>query len=59
MRQLWAGFVDGRVFLMEIDTGFGGFGAGKDRMQALFTSRRAARAQFKDVRRVEIREIKP
>lgn len=56
----WGGFTDGKLCILEVDTGFGGFNTGKAHvaMPAVFKKRELARAHFQDVRRVEIREVK-
>lgn len=55
----WGGFSDGRLCFIDVDTGFGGFNTGEAHvaMPAIFKKRELARAQFRDVRRVEIREV--
>jgi hypothetical protein len=53
----WAGFVNGRLQVDTIDDGWGG--KNMRRTPALFTSRREARRQFHDVRRVEIKPATP
>lgn len=58
-RKFWAGFTDGKLHIREIDTGFGGFGSGKQRAPALFPSHAAARREYEDVRLVEVRVIRP
>jgi len=59
-RKLWAGFRDGRLHLDTMDTGWGGFGSGDGmrKVPALYTSRREAREQYRDVRQIEIRELR-
>jgi len=53
IRQFWGGFVDGKLDLMHVDTGFGGFGTdGYRKVPALFLSRAQAKEQYQDVRRV-------
>ena len=54
----WAGFSDGEVAWFEMDDGFGGFGNGLRQVPCLFRKRWEARAQFKDVRKVRIVEVK-
>jgi hypothetical protein len=54
-RQFWGGFVDDKLDVREIDTGFGGWG--RDGMRpspALFLSKASARQQYEDVRRVNV-----
>lgn len=55
-RQLWGGYVDNRLDIREVDTGWGGFGSGDGmrRMPAIFTSRKAAREEYMDVRPVKL-----
>ena len=60
--KMWAGFVAGRLFVYEIDDAFGSAtfcGASRRMSPAIFKTRKEARAQFEDVRRIEIREIGP
>lgn len=52
--QFWGGFVDGKLDVREIDTGFGGWGEGHSRAPALFLSRDLARKQYQVVRRVNV-----
>jgi hypothetical protein len=58
-KQLWGGFIAGKLDTREMDTGWGGFGSGDGmrRIPAIFTSRTAARKEYQDVRPVEIREL--
>lgn len=59
-RQLWGGFVNGKLdHLRGMDTGWGGFGSGDGNriIPAIFTSRKAAREEYQDVRPVEVREL--
>lgn len=60
-KQLWAGFCDDSVDMRSMDTGFGGFGSGDGvrLIPAIFSSRKAAREQYEDIRRIEIRELGP
>lgn len=54
-KKFWGGFVDGRLDLTSMDTGFGGFGSDGFRlMPAIFVSKTAAREQYQDVREVEV-----
>lgn len=54
---LWGGFSEGHLHIDKIEDGFGGH---HYRLSpAIFISKREARLQYEDVRRVEIREIKP
>ncbi len=55
----WGGFVGGKLDWNANDTGFGGFGVGLVSMPALFKTRKEARREYQDVRRVEIREAIP
>jgi hypothetical protein len=51
-RLMWGGFSDGKLDVREIEDGWGG----ENRRQSpmLFTSRKAARQQYEDVRRVRV-----
>ena len=57
MPQFWAGIVNEKVDIRGVDNGFGGFGEAKHRAPALFTSRKEARRQYKEVRKVEVRIV--
>jgi len=59
--RLWGGFCDGKLDLRDMDTGFGGFGSGDGRrtIPAIFTSRKAARQEYEDVRPIKIMELRP
>jgi hypothetical protein len=58
-KKLWGGFCDGKLDILDVDTGWGGFGKGpKSHMPAIFTSRKAAREKYEDVRAIEAREIR-
>lgn len=50
----WGGFCDDELEFMYVDTGFGG---SKVKVPAIFKTKAKARREFKDVRRVEIREV--
>lgn len=54
--RLWAGFCGGKIDIREIDTGWGGFGSGEGlrKMPAIFTSRKAARQEYQDVRPISV-----
>lgn len=54
--RLWGGFVADKLHYRDIDTGWGGFGSGDGlrRMPAIFTSRKAAREEYQDVRPIEV-----
>lgn len=55
LRQFWGGFVDGKLDVCTVDTGFGGFGKDAFRkVPALFPSRALAKEQYEDVRRVNL-----
>ena len=56
--NLWAGFTSDQLMFLDVDMGWGGYGLGLTRTAALFETRKEARKKFRDVRRVEIREIK-
>lgn len=49
--EVWAGFVDGRLYLSSDEHGYV--------TAPLFKSEKTAREKFEDVRRVEVREITP
>lgn len=51
-KKFWGGFIDGKLDVLEVDTGWGGFGSGYGmcRMPAIFTSRKEARKKYEDVR---------
>lgn len=55
----WGGFVDDELEFTYVDTGFGGFGnmTGYVKVPAVFKTKAKARVEFRDVRRVEIREV--
>lgn len=58
--KLWAGFTEGKLDLRDMDTGWGGFGSG-DGMRvipAIFTTKKAARQEYEDVRPVKIMEVR-
>jgi hypothetical protein len=57
MPQFWGGFVNNGLDTREVDTGQGGFGTGLTRMPAIFASRRDARREYEDVRKVEVRTV--
>lgn len=54
--RLWGGFCDGRLDVREMDTGWGGFGSGDGmrRIPAIFTSMKAARQEYEDVRPISL-----
>ena len=52
IRSFWAGFVCGQIGQQVIDDGWGG--SHKRIAPAIFYSRRAARQQYEDVRKVNI-----
>lgn len=56
-RKVWGGFVDGRLYMQMIDTGFGGWGNGGVKAPAIYTEKRRAQREFQDVRPIEIREL--
>ena len=56
-RLVWGGFSDGVLHINWVDTGFGGFGESMIEAPALFLSRKRARQEYEDVRRIEIREV--
>jgi len=55
-RKLWGGFVNDKLDIRDVDTGWGGWGESRERMPAIFTSRAAARRQYEDVRPVSFVE---
>lgn len=56
-KALWGGFSDGTLCFLSMDDRWGGE-EHFTKKPALYRTRREAREQFEDVRRVEIREIK-
>ena len=52
----WAGFCGGKLLSYWIDDGFGGYGKKTRISPAIFRTRKEARSQFEDVRRVRITE---
>lgn len=53
----WAGFSEGKLAIIEVDAGWGGYGTGDMvRVPAIFATKREARKKFQDVRRVKINE---
>ena len=57
-RRVWGGFVNGRLHVTEIDTGFGGYGRSLDKTLAIFRSRARAERAYADVRPIEICELR-
>ncbi len=57
MKKYWGGFIDGKLDIREVDTGWGGFGSCVEmrRMPAIFTSRKAAREEYEDVRPIQLK----
>ncbi len=54
----WGGFCDGELEFIYVDTGFGGYGTKTYvKIPAVFKTKKKAREEFTDVRRVEIREV--
>lgn len=53
---MWGGFVKDRLDHQSTHTGFGGWGSTFIDVPAVFCKRKDARAEYQDVRRVEIRE---
>jgi hypothetical protein len=54
-RKLWAGIVNGRLDMLTVDDGWGGFGQGsRIKMPALFKSRALARERYQSIKRVTI-----
>ena len=58
-RRVWGGFVGGRLHVRGIDTGFGGWSGRLMPAPAIFTSYRAARKEYQDVRPVLMKEQEP
>lgn len=56
MTKLWGGFTDGKIGLTLVDDFFDGKNL-RD-TPAIFLTRTEARKQYKDVRQVEIHEVK-
>ncbi len=56
-RKLWGGFVNGKLDVCEIDTGWGGFGTGSGmrKMPAIFMSQKTARQKYQDVRPLKVK----
>jgi hypothetical protein len=53
--KAWGGFLDGKLHVREIDTGFGGYQTtGFIETHAIFRTRTEARKQYEDVRRVSL-----
>lgn len=51
----WAGFTDGRLDVIEVDAGWGGYGNGdRVKVPAIFSTKKEARKKYEDVRRVSI-----
>jgi hypothetical protein len=57
--KAWGGFVDGKLDWADMDTGWGGYGVAVEPIPSVFRTRASARKKYQDVRRVEIREVKP
>lgn len=58
-KKFWGGFVDNKLHVHQMDTGFGGIGSGSGLRQipAIFTNWKSARQQYQDVRSIEIAEL--
>lgn len=55
-RKLWGGFTEGKLDMIVVDTGWGGFGTGSNAgMPAVFQSRAEALARYEDVRAVTVK----
>jgi hypothetical protein len=54
-KMLWGGFCDDRLDLIRINDGFGGENIRF--IPAVFNSRKEARRQYADVRKIELREL--
>lgn len=52
--KCWGGFVEGRLHWFEMGSGYE---LGMIRAAAVYESRRLARLDYEDVRRIEIREL--
>lgn len=56
----WAGFSNGRLDVIQIDDGWGGFGDHTRKSPAIFSSKREAQKCYEDVRFIQIAvEAKP
>ena len=56
-RHLWGGFVGGKLDIMKVDAGFGGWGKNFFDTPAIFKSKAEARCHYADVRPVSIKEL--
>lgn len=56
--KAWGGFVDGKLNMMLVDTGFGGWGKTHRIVPAIFKNRKSAREEYQDVRPVQITELR-
>lgn len=57
-KTFWAGFSDGKICLSDIDDGWGGFVGPHRKSPMIFSSKKAARKQFQDVRKIKITVVK-
>jgi hypothetical protein len=53
--KFWAGFVEGKIHVRTVDSGFGGWGNSFTEQPALFKTKDEARKEYEDVRHVEIK----
>lgn len=54
-KKLWGGFVDGKLDILNVDTGWGGWGQdGFAMMPAVFETHAEARRRYEDVRPVTV-----
>jgi hypothetical protein len=56
-KRWWGGFLDGKLAMCVVDDGWGGHN--ERWAPAIFSSRKAARQQYRDVRRIVVKEGKP
>jgi len=54
MIKKWAGFVDDKIHISEVDDGFGGYTGNMVKMPHIYNRKSDARKRFKDVRKVKI-----
>jgi hypothetical protein len=51
----WAGYTNGKIDMIRVDTGWGGFGTGdRATMAAIFKTKAEAEARYMDVRKVQL-----
>lgn len=54
MKRFWGGFVDGKIDIIEVDTGFGGFGHGTRKVPAIFARKIDAAEEYQEVRPIDL-----